>query len=172
MPPFTPVAAGALALAVTLALAGCAGDDTAADAAAPTVGTTASPAAPSPAEPSAGEPSAPEPVGSAAEVGPGAWVDLAAYEAGPAAYHDTGDVVLFFNADWCPTCQATVASLDADGVPDGLTVVSVDFDDSDALRQRYGVTVQHTYVQVDADGEELATFTGSLTGADIAAATV
>jgi hypothetical protein len=50
-------------------------------------------------------------------------------------------------------------------------VVSVDFDDSDALRQQYGVTVQHTFVQVDPEGGELATFTGSLTGADIAAAT-
>jgi thiol-disulfide isomerase/thioredoxin len=162
-----------MALAVTLALAGCAGDDTAADAPAGPASTAASPAAPPAAEPSAAETPAAETGGTTAtEAGPGAWVDLAAYEADPAAYHDTGDVVLFFNADWCPTCQATVASLDADGVPDGLTVVSVDFDDSDALRQRYGVTVQHTYVQVDADGQELATFTGSLTGADIAAATV
>jgi thiol-disulfide isomerase/thioredoxin len=171
MPSFTPTTAGALVLAVTLALAGCAGEDTAADAPASPASTAASPAAPPVAEPSAAETPA-EPDATVAQATPGAWVDLAAYEADPAAYHDTGDVVLFFNADWCPTCQATVASLDADGVPDGLTVVSVDFDDSDALRQRYGVTVQHTYVQVDADGQELATFTGSLTGADIAASTV
>jgi thiol-disulfide isomerase/thioredoxin len=81
-------------------------------------------------------------------------------------------VVLFFNATWCPTCQAAVKNLDADGSPAGLTVVSVDFDDAGDLRKKYGVTVQHTYVQVDESGNELTTFTGSRTGEEIAANTV
>jgi thiol-disulfide isomerase/thioredoxin len=102
----------------------------------------------------------------------GAWIDQAAYEADPAAYHAAGDVVLFFNASWCPTCQAAVESLDADGTPAGLTVVSVDYDSNGELKQKYGVTVQHTFVQVDESGAELMKFTGSRTGADIAAKTV
>jgi thiol-disulfide isomerase/thioredoxin len=102
----------------------------------------------------------------------GAWIDQAAYEADAAAYHEAGDVVLFFNASWCPTCQATVKSLDAEGAPAGLTVVSVDYDNSAELKQQYGVTVQHTFVQVDEAGNELATFTGSTSGDEIASNTV
>lgn len=98
----------------------------------------------------------------------GAWVDHAAYEADRDAFHAQGDVVLFFNASWCPTCRQTVGSLDKDGVPPGLTVVGVDYDSADALRRQYGVTVQHTFVQVDVAGQRLAKFTGSLTGAEIA----
>ena len=101
----------------------------------------------------------------------GAWVDQAAYETDPAKYHGSGDVVLFFSASWCPTCQASVESLDADGVPDGLTVVKVDYDQANDLKKEYGVTVQHTYVQVDESGDEVTKFTGSISGEDIAAQT-
>lgn len=102
----------------------------------------------------------------------GAWIDQAAYEANPQQYHDAGDVVLFFNASWCPTCQETVSNLDAEGVPPGLTVVSVDYDGASELKQEYGVTVQHTFVQVDQSGAEQAKFTGALTGEEISSKTV
>jgi thiol-disulfide isomerase/thioredoxin len=101
----------------------------------------------------------------------GAWIDEAAYESDKAGYHAAGDVVLFFNATWCPTCKETVESLDEDGVPAGLTVVSVDYDSNAGLKKQYGVTVQHTFVQVDESGEQLAKFTGSTTGKQIAAKT-
>lgn len=102
----------------------------------------------------------------------GSWIDLARYKADMAAFQKSGDVVLFFNASWCPTCQATVKSLDSAGVPAGLTVVSVDFDNSAELRKKYGVTVQHTFVQVDLDGMELMKFTGTTSGAEIAMKTI
>ncbi len=102
----------------------------------------------------------------------GAWIDQATYEADPATYHAAGDVVLYFSATWCPTCKETVANLDRDGVPAGLTVVRIDYDDNAALKKKYGITYQHTFVQVDADGNQLATFTGTLTGEAIAAETV
>ncbi len=98
----------------------------------------------------------------------GAYVDWSTYAADPARFAQ-GEVVLFFHAPWCPSCRATEESLDADGVPDGLTVVKVDFDTATDLRRRYGVTVQHTFVQIDGAQEELTTWTGSLSGADIAA---
>jgi thiol-disulfide isomerase/thioredoxin len=163
-------------VATALLAAGCgatAGSDDAADAA----GTAdQTPAASAPASPS-GAPSEATPTETTAPTlddapaTAGAWVDQAAYEADKATFHAAGDVVLFFNASWCPTCQQTVASLDEQGVPPGLTVVSVDFDSADALRQQYQVTVQHTFVQVDEAGEPMATFTGSLTGAEIAGQT-
>ena len=161
----------ALALLLGLTLSGCASDDTTA------------------AEPAAASESAvaTEPSASAMEKDPsesamaeedaamtteGAWVDQADYEADAAAFHESGDVVLFFNASWCPTCQSTVKSLDAEGVPAGLTVVSVDYDAATELKKQYGITVQHTFVQVDEAGTELAKFTGSTSGEDIAEQTV
>ena len=101
----------------------------------------------------------------------GAWIDQAAYEADAATFHEAGDVVLFFNASWCPTCKATVESLDADGVPAGLTVVSVDYDAATDLKKQYGVTVQHTFVQVDEQGNQLAKFSGAPSGEAIASQT-
>ena len=53
-------------------------------------------------------------------------------------------------------------------MPDGLTVVKLDFDAETALRQQYGVTVQHTFVQVDAAGEKIGAWTGTYTGGEIA----
>lgn len=94
------------------------------------------------------------------------YVELATYQADPAAYSD-GTVVLFFHADWCPECRATDEALTADGVPEDLTVVKVDFDTEDDLRQQYGVTQQHTFVQVDAEGNEITKWSGSADGAEI-----
>lgn len=162
-------------VAVALLAAGCGstavsdGAVGAAGSAGPSPAATA--AAPSPtveAEPTAVAPATPD----EAEATEGAWIDQATYEADKASYHAAGDVVLFFNASWCPTCQQTVRALDEQGAPPGLTVVSVDYDSADALRQQYQVTVQHTFVQVDEAGEQLAKFTGSVTGADIAGQTV
>ncbi len=165
----------ALALILgSVALAGCASDDTADSAAASASAMVKDPSASAMAKDPSASAMAKDPTESAmaaddaAMSKEGAWIDQAAYDADPAKYHAAGDVVLFFNAAWCPTCQASVKSLDADGVPAGLTVVSVDYDNSDELRQEYGVTVQHTYVQVDEAGNQQAKFTGSVSGQDIA----
>jgi thioredoxin 1 len=100
----------------------------------------------------------------------GAYVDLATYQADPTAYQDSR-VVLFFHADWCPSCRATDAALVEEGVPDGLTVVQVDFDTETALRQEHGVVQQHTFVHVDTDGTALSRWSGSPDGEDILART-
>jgi thiol-disulfide isomerase/thioredoxin len=103
----------------------------------------------------------------------GSYIDYAAYTADPSMYA-AGKVVLFFHAGWCPKCQETDKNLTGDpaSLPAGLTVVKADFDTETDLRQKYGVGVQHTFVQVDADGEQLAKWTGTYTGADIARKTV
>jgi thioredoxin 1 len=151
------------ASAVTLVLlAGC-GTDTssteATDATSPT--TKAAPtSSPDESEAPAGDKTA------KSNSGAGEFIDWADYDADPAAYGDTR-VVLEFHADWCPDCRATEESLNTVGVPAGLTVVKVDFDNSDELRQKYGVTVQHTFVYIDADGNELKKWTGTHTGEEI-----
>jgi thioredoxin 1 len=149
----------ALALLLGVTLAGCASDEPATQPAA------------APESAMVKEPSASAMAEDAAMSKEGAWIDRAAYEADAETFHGAGDVVLFFNASWCPTCKATVQSLDADGVPAGLTVVSVDYDAATDLRKQYGVTVQHTFVQVDETGDPLAKFTGALTGEAIASQT-
>ena len=153
-----------VASGLLLALAGCGdaaepGATTTAPVAAPPAvtspmasgsGTTTSPATASTSAPMASESPATSPAAASA----GAYIDYAAYARDPAAA--TGKVVLFFHATWCPICREVEESLTSAPVPAGLTVVKVDFDDAGELRQRYGVTVQHTFVQVDAQGRQLA----------------
>jgi len=163
----TPTARRALPaiIAVGLLLGAC-GTTSSGGAAAPSTSSTSAPAAPasSPApEPTTSGSSAPA---TAARDG---YVAYADYAADPAAF-SAGPVVLFFHADWCPKCRETDANLSADpaSLPEGVTVVQVDFDSETALRQKYGVTVQHTFVQVDAAGEKVGAWTGTYTGGEIA----
>ena len=101
----------------------------------------------------------------------GAYLSKAEYTEQAASRAGT-KVVYFFHARWCPTCRATEEAIARDGIPDGLTVVKVDFDSEADLRKKYGVTTQHTFVQVDASGAEVAKWTGSRGGAEILAKTV
>lgn len=163
-------APAALALSLGLALTGCSSDSPDdSDVAAPPPASASSSAEPS-AEQNA-EPGTEQPMAAPAAED-GEFVQLAEYEADPASYHEAGDVVLFFNATWCPTCQVSVDSLTTEGVPAGLSVVAVDFDSATELRQQHGVTLQHTYVQIDEAGKQLAKWTGSVSGDDIANQTV
>jgi thioredoxin 1 len=157
----------ALALLLGLTLSGCASDTATVPAAASESAMAKDPSASAMAK----DPSESAIAEDAAMAKEGAWIDQAAYEADSAKFHEAGDVVLFFNASWCPTCKATVESLDADGVPAGLTVVSVDYDAATDLKKQYGVTVQHTFVQVDEQGNQLAKFSGAPSGEAIASQT-
>lgn len=98
----------------------------------------------------------------------GAYLTLEEYQSQMADRAETA-VVYFFHADWCPSCRATEESLTTAGIPDGLTVVKIDYDTATELKREYGITQQHTFVQVDADGAQLAKWTGSVTGEDIKA---
>lgn len=65
-----------------------------------------------------------------------------------------GKTVVFFYAAWCPNCRATVAELDArfaEVNPD-LTLVIADYDKEAALKSKFGVTYQDTFVLLDAVG--------------------
>ena len=78
------------------------------------------------------------------------------YQASKHTYADS-KVVLFFNATWCPDCRAINEALTSDPgkIPAGTTVVSVDYDQHADLRQRYGVTMQHTFVQINSSGDKV-----------------
>ncbi|MDO8626109.1 MAG: thioredoxin family protein [Candidatus Magasanikbacteria bacterium] len=78
---------------------------------------------------------------------------------------NTGKVVLFFKASWCPSCR----SLDLDilknlnAIPKDVAILKIDYDSSDDLKKKYGVTYQHTFVQVDAQGQMITKWSGSPT---------
>ena len=56
-----------------------------------------------------------------------------------------GKALIFFHAGWCPFCIAAEKD----------------------LKQKYGVTTQHTFVQVDQDGNEITKWVGGETLEDI-----
>lgn len=88
-----------------------------------------------------------------------------AYAPEKLAKAENGDVVLFFRASWCPTCSALDADIKANSasIPNGLTILDVDYDKSSDLKKKYGVTTQHTLVQVDASGNLIAKWQGGST---------
>jgi thioredoxin 1 len=161
--PATNLAAALIAVAAIGALAGCGGSDAA------STSPSASPSA-SPSVSANSASSAPAASSEAAEPAAGQYIDYATYQQDSAKYAD-GKVVLFFHAPWCPDCQRTQKNLDADpaSIPAGVTIVKVDFDSETDLRQKYGVTRQHTFVSVGADGAQQKVWSGTDTGASIAA---
>jgi thiol-disulfide isomerase/thioredoxin len=71
-------------------------------------------------------------------------------------------VVYFFNAKWCPTCKVLNENLTKNqgNIPNGVTIVSVDYDTYADLKKQYGVTYQHTLVQVDSNGNQIKKWSG------------
>ncbi|MBI9102752.1 MAG: thioredoxin family protein [Spirochaetales bacterium] len=74
---------------------------------------------------------------------------------------ESGPVVLFFYADWCPSCRTAMRSIrDGRDQLKDLTILIVNYDKSAQLKRKYGVTYQHTFVQINPAGESLSTWNG------------
>jgi len=84
------------------------------------------------------------------------------YDSALLANANDGDVVLFFHAAWCPSCRTLDNGLKKElkDFPDDLTVLKVDYDKEKELKKKYSITYQHTLVQVDSQGNELAKWNG------------
>lgn len=79
-----------------------------------------------------------------------------------AAAKQKGTVVLYFWAPWCASCTSLDLDLQ-DGkaeIPNGITVLRVNYDQERELKQKYAVTTQHTFVQINQNDEVLATWVG------------
>ncbi len=78
-----------------------------------------------------------------------------AYSPEKLANAEKGNVVLFFRAGWCQTCRTVDADIKANikNIPPNLTILDIDFDKSSDLKKKYGVTTQHTFVQLDSKGK-------------------
>lgn len=76
--------------------------------------------------------------------------------------------VLFFYASWCPTCIPADESFskNVSQLPEDVTLIRVNYNDPDTdqeekdLAKAYGVTYQHTFVQIDGSGKEVAKWNG------------
>lgn len=91
----------------------------------------------------------------------GAYVDYSpeALASAQADQKDGRKVVLFFHAPWCPYCVAAdkdfKAALSADTFPQNVTLLKTDYDSQTELKRKYGVTTQHTFVQIDSSGNQI-----------------
>jgi|GEM_PF-1892399 hypothetical protein len=71
-----------------------------------------------------------------------------------AASVGTEPTVLFFHANWCPTCVLMEKNINAElsDFPDGTNIIQIDYDNSTDLKTEYGVTSQSTIIILDASG--------------------
>lgn len=92
----------------------------------------------------------------------GGYISYADYSANLDKYKDF-KVVLYFHAPWCPTCVALDKNINANlgTIPDNTVIVKTDYDSSSDLKKKYGVTYQHTMVQVDSKGNKIKKWSGS-----------
>lgn len=76
--------------------------------------------------------------------------------------------VLFFYANWCPTCRPANESFSGNeaDIPDDVTLIRVNYNDTETdqaekeLSNKYGVTYQHTFVQIDGNGDVVTKWNG------------
>lgn len=85
---------------------------------------------------------------------PGAYVD---YRDGIVA-QTSGTKLLFFHAPWCSQCRSIDADIRKTNVPTNVTIIKVDYDSNQGLRQKYGVTLQTTVVKIDDAGNLVKKF--------------
>jgi thiol-disulfide isomerase/thioredoxin len=84
------------------------------------------------------------------------------YKDGDAELANSGKVVLFFHAAWCPSCRALENDINSslNDIPSDVAILKVNFDSATALRQLYGVTTQHTLVQIGPEGNSINKLAG------------
>jgi len=68
--------------------------------------------------------------------------------------------ILFFHAPWCPECRAFEKAILSEDIPEGVQILKTDYDTSENLRSKYGVTLQTTFVKVDTAGNKQSLWVG------------
>ena len=76
--------------------------------------------------------------------------------------------ILFFYANWCPTCRPADAGFreNENKIPEDVVVVRINYNDTDTdneekeLAKKYAITYQHTYVQIDQEGNIITKWNG------------
>ena len=68
--------------------------------------------------------------------------------------------VLFFYADWCPSCRSADAILQKAQLPENVIIYKVNYDQAAELKAQYGIMIQDTFVLVNAKGEKITQWIG------------
>jgi thiol-disulfide isomerase/thioredoxin len=76
--------------------------------------------------------------------------------------------VLYFYASWCPTCKYADISFtqNVSKVPGDVILIRINYNDPETdqeekdLAKKYGITYQHTFVQIDDTGKEVTRWNG------------
>ena len=79
----------------------------------------------------------------------------------------TWDIVLFFHAAWCSTCIEAENNFLASHFPSWLTILKVDFDTATALKIKYHILTQTSFVYIKPDGTLIKRWIGWLTLQDV-----
>lgn len=76
--------------------------------------------------------------------------------------------ILFFYANWCPTCRPADKEFVSGNaqIPNNVVVVRVNYNDPETdseekeLAKTYEITYQHTFVEIDKDGKVIQRWNG------------
>ena len=103
----------------------------------------------------------PDPVDDSSQAGAGLYLDYSSADFNEYANKKRW---LFFHANWCPLCVNLEEDILAhlSDIPDDVVIFKVDFDNSNDLRNRYGVSIQTTIVSVDGGGDKIKSHVASL----------
>jgi thiol-disulfide isomerase/thioredoxin len=93
------------------------------------------------------------------------------YSSGVLAKTSGNRRVLYFYASWCPTCHPADADFvkNESDIPEDVRVIRINYNDEDtseeetALAAQYKITYQHTFVQIDAQGNVITQWNGGQT---------
>jgi methionine-R-sulfoxide reductase/methionine-S-sulfoxide reductase len=89
------------------------------------------------------------------------------YDEAELATLTTSRILLFFHADWCPTCRNFDKQISESHLPADILIYKVDYDTETALKQRYSILSQSTWVQIDAQGNMYKRWLGKSLLSDI-----
>lgn len=79
--------------------------------------------------------------------------------------------ILYFYATWCPSCKIANEDFMANPnkIPEDVMVIRTNYNDPNTdqeekdLAKKYGITYQHTFVQIDNTGKEIIKWNGGQT---------
>ncbi len=95
------------------------------------------------------------------------------YSASTLSSIDKEKRILFFKADWCPSCNALDRDIESNlsSIPENVAILKADYDSETELKKKYKVASQHTLVVLDENEEEVEKWSGILTLDDLLTAT-
>lgn len=87
------------------------------------------------------------------------------YDAEQIAESDADHILLFFHATWCPSCRALDQDIteNAANIPPDTEIYTLDYDIETDLKREYGITTQHSVIEIDSDGNAVSNIHHPLT---------